>query len=524
MRKERASLYRTAIEGIRRFYIVVIVIEVVTYTLSFLISGLAKKDIFNVLEGKETTFGISSLWVLILLNTMIPLVINCVKQVNAAFVARLTVRLKKNVKQNLLAGVLQRKIGMKGWKSDGELISLFRNECEDVSVYFLEFYYHLPKIVLSIAILIMMFYINPVFAVVSLLPTAGIVILLRFLNRHITYNRESARKETGKLTEYVETVLGNMEYFKMANCQNRIYRDFHERCRRRSACEVRDRVMDRAIGSLSENSANLTLGVVLLIAIPLFRTGLFTVGEFVMFEYYYAFLASLPDAVGALIKRRRQTNVSVDRLQAAWEPGESDGGGTEGQKKDFGIGSAAYRGEELEISVEGMEQPFHVHARKGQVILLSPQEGRDRSALLQELYRICSGSLSVRCAYVPEEPVLLEESVRENICMGEAYGEKKFMQVLEQTDLKKDVKDFKEGVFKNVGRKGTTVSGGQRKRIAIARALYAEAEVLFIDGITDQVDRETEAHIMERMLDEFEGILFITSNSRQLAGRVQTVV
>ena len=322
----------------------------------------------------------------------------------------------------------------------------------------------------------------------------------------------------------------------MANCQEYIDTNFHERCRRRSTCEIRDRVLDKAIGSLSENSTNLTLGVILLIAIPLFRTGLFTVGEFVMFEYYYAFLASLPDAVGAIIKQRKQTNVSVDRLQSAWKINESDGDDAEFnsevsrisrkacQKKVSETGSGASHGEEFEIAVEGMERPFHFCAKKGQVILLMSQDGRDRSKLLQELYQICSDSLSMRCVYVPKEPVLLEESVRENICMGEPYQNDKFNHVLEQTDLAKDVKNFKEGTLKNVGRKGSAVSGGQRKRIAIARALYTEAKVFFIDGITDQVDRETEAHIINQMLEKFEGILFITSNSRQVVQRVQNII
>ena len=52
----------------RTFYIAVIFVEVLTYTFSFLISGLAKKDIFNILEGMQVTLGIHSLNVLIALN------------------------------------------------------------------------------------------------------------------------------------------------------------------------------------------------------------------------------------------------------------------------------------------------------------------------------------------------------------------------------------------------------------------------------------------------------------------------
>lgn len=77
------------------FFRAVILIETVTYTASFLLSGLAKKDIFNRLEGKETTLGISSLSVLILLNTAIPLAINLVKQINAGLAAKAESRMRK---------------------------------------------------------------------------------------------------------------------------------------------------------------------------------------------------------------------------------------------------------------------------------------------------------------------------------------------------------------------------------------------------------------------------------------------
>ena len=58
----------------------------------------------------------------------------------------------------------------------------------------------------------------------------------------------------------------------------------------------------------------MALGIILLIALPFMMNGIFSVGEFVMFGYYYAFLAYLPDAIGNLVKRKKQTNASLDRL------------------------------------------------------------------------------------------------------------------------------------------------------------------------------------------------------------------
>ena len=89
---------------------------------------------------------------------------------------------------------------------------------------------------------------------------------------------------------------------------------FAEKCRIRSGMERRDRVLDKALGAASGNASGLVLGIILLAAIPLYLSGRFSVGEFVMFEYYYVFLASLPDAVGRLIRRKRQADISLERI------------------------------------------------------------------------------------------------------------------------------------------------------------------------------------------------------------------
>lgn len=96
--------------------------------------------------------------------------------------------------------------------------------------------------------------------------------------------------------------------------------------------------------------------------------------------------------------------------------------------------------------------------------------------------------------------------------------------VLSQTDLLEDIKAFEDGIDKLVGKKGATVSGGQRKRIAIARALYAEPDIIFFDGLTDQVDSKTEEKMVFQILKKFSGIIFISSISENIVKHANHII
>lgn len=503
MKKEKISIYDIATRGIRIWGLAVIVIETIAYTFSFLLSGLIKKDIFNVLEGKETTLGIVSVKVLIVLNVVVPLIINLVKQINSGIVAKLTVSINRNVKQNLLKDVLSISIDKKIDYNDGEIISLFRSECEDVSRYFLECYYQLPKIVLCISVLGVMFYTNPIFALVSLLPTILVLVILKGLNARIISNRKAVRKNTSKVVECMETVFGNVEYFKMVYSKHKIYEMFEEKCKKRRKSEIKDRVLDKVLGSLSENSANFTLGIILLIAIPLYKQGYLSIGEIVMFEYYYAFLTSLPDAVGILVKRCKQTKVSSDRLLNL---------GKINVCKEENI---LYSNGKINM-LRGRVEPLK-NISKGQIVVIDDTDEEKRGLLLKQLFCLCNMKHSnMKSIYVPNEPVLFDASIKENICMGDIYDENRFFMVLSQTDLFEDINAFENGVDKLVGKKGSNVSGGQRKRIAIARALYAEPDIIFFDGLTDQVDSKTEEKMVSQIIKKFSGISFISTTSKNI--------
>ena len=517
------------------FFGAVILIETVTYTTSFLISGLAKKDIFNCLEGKETTLGISSLSVLILLNTAIPLVINLVKQINTGLAAKVENRMRENTKLALLSKILNQQPEVeRGWKY-GETVSLYRNECEDLVSCRMEYCRQLPRLTLCAAILVVMLRVNPLFAAISLIPALLILLLIRRLDRHILVWRETARKSTSEVTEFLENVFGHMEYFRLAAGQKKMEELFREKCERRADREIRDRLLDGVISVISENASAFVLGIVLLTALPLYRNGQLSVGELVMFEYYYAFLASLPDSAGRLIRRHRQAEVAERRLEAvnAMTP-QTETQYTETQQvgtllqeeKDAAFCIAG----SLRISVNGPKGQTSLSARPGETILISGGQEKDRSGMLRHLFGLCTEQLpAVPAALVPAEPVLFQTSIRDNICFGEPFSQERLDQVMELTGLKQDFEKDRSEVERSAGKMGVAVSGGQKKRIGIARALYtcmsqrdfkngADGYLLFIDGLEEAVDEKTGDLLISHVLNRPDAITVVASDSERLRG------
>lgn len=109
---------------------------------------------------------------------------------------------------------------------------------------------------------------------------------------------------------------------------------------------------------------------------------------------------------------------------------------------------------------------------------------------------------------MPARPVLFDETILGNICFGNPFEEKKFREAVERANLAEDIAGFPEGIGKQAGRMGGSLSGGERKRIALARALYGGGEILFLDGLSDDVDKKTEKALAAGLLNDPERIIF----------------
>jgi ABC-type multidrug transport system fused ATPase/permease subunit len=95
---------------------------------------------------------------------------------------------------------------------------------------------------------------------------------------------------------------------------------------------------------------------------------------------------------------------------------------------------------------------------------------------------------------------MLDDTIRANVAFGLAsdeIDEKQVWRAIEEAQLAEFVKTLPAGLDTKIGERGVRLSGGQRQRIGIARALYADPELLIFDEATSALDNETEAAIME---------------------------
>lgn len=191
----------------------------------------------------------------------------------------------------------------------------------------------------------------------------------------------------------------------------------------------------------------------------------------------------------------------------------SSGGGLFGRKKKkdsvlLTSSKADQAKEDAEKKKRDDEKPFALtdlsfSVRRGAFVAIVGRVGSGKSSLLQALIgemrrisgRVVFGS---QLAYVPQNAWIRNATLRENVTFGAEDDEARFREVVGVCCLAHDLEMLPNGEQTEIGEKGINLSGGQKARVSLARAVYSGAEVLLLDDPLSAVD----AHVGKKILEE----------------------
>ncbi|MQA79999.1 MAG: ATP-binding cassette domain-containing protein [Streptosporangiales bacterium] len=402
--------------------------------------------------------------------------------------------------------------------------------------------------------MVIMVSIEPVIAIAVVLPLLAVVVATRLVTGRIRENRATFRRASAAVTSLLGEMFGAIVAVKSAQAGSGILERLARSNESRRRAGLRDELLTRLLGTFNRATMDMSVGIVLLLAVPAMHGGDFTVGELALFVTYVGRLVWLPVYGGRLLAKQRQAAVAVERM-AALLPQTSPT--TLVAHRPIGVPESPAPIERLEkramecLTVSGLTATHPNSGRgihdvslvleRGTFTVVTGPAGAGKTTLLRAILGLLpahAGMLSwngvavddaaeflvpPRSAFVPQVPRLFSESLRDNLTLG-VHDPTELTQATRTAVLDQDIAAMPDGLDTEVGARGVRLSGGQAQRAAIARALVPLSELLVLDDVSSALDVETERRLWDQLQARVDQTLLVVSNRPATIARADQVV
>lgn len=434
--------------------------------------------------------------------------------------------------------------------SPGEAVSRFRDDTDDF-LYFLQTALNTgSKIVTAVGSMVIMLSIQPVLALVVVLPLVTVVLVTRLASRRIRTLRVSYRQATAAVTELLGELFGAVLAVKAGHAGNELQRHLARLNEQRRRTGLKDQLFSQLLGSFNRATVDLSIGIVLLLAAPAMHRGTFTVGDLALFVSYIGTLVWVPYYAGQLISRHRQAGVAIERMAKLLPDGASAQLVVHRSLDETERAASVLRPVFRSLTVDALGAVHETSGRgvdavsfaleRGSFTVVTGPAGAGKTSLLRAilgLLPVQSGTISwndqpiddlaaflvpPRAAYVPQVPRLFSETLRDNVLLGHQADD--LDAAVRTAVLDRDVESMPAGLGTEVGARGVRLSGGQVQRTALARALVRKPDLLVLDDVSSALDVETERRLWDRLLGDRDRTLLVVSNRPATIARADQVI
>lgn len=364
-----------------------------------------------------------------------------------------------------------------------------------------------------------MFWMSPTLALILFAPLTLIVPMVIWFSTRVQRKYRKTRESTGGIVAILENVLSGITVVQAYNATN-----FESSRIGRQSGDYRDQSIDAAF---VRNRfipgiyvvAGLSFGLLVSAGGWVMASGEITVGQFVTFLLISTRMTMPMFILGLLLNQLQKGEAASKRVFAIVDLEPSIYDKKEAKKLDGSITSISF--ENVSFSYPTSEanvlNGISFKANSGDFIGVMGHTGAGKSTILkliERFYEPQSGEILInginindysiksireRIGFVSQEPFLFFGTLRENISYARDANDDEIKSALETAGAWDFISKLPDGIDTMVGDRGVMLSGGQRARISLARALLNNPDLLILDEASAALDAETEKRIQQSL-------------------------
>jgi ATP-binding cassette, subfamily B, bacterial len=512
-------------------YITVTLLRIFGFAGLGVLSSVIIKRFFD--EISDQTFSFNSLYFITAMLIVIPLVQALNYYLDLSLSYGWVEIIRAYFRRNILREIFKRPGGQPLPIQQGQLMNVMRS---DVSVHeglLSDFSYLVAYALFSIGGFIILASIDWLITIILFTPLLLTVVIIRWLERRIMVYFKQEQQTTDRVLGVVSDIFNYSQAIKINNAEQSFLKRMSLLGEERARASKRNAVFMTTLTSIYDNIVNIGTALLLLLITGKISNGMFSLGSFTIFIFFLGYISHLTRLFGTLLARFKSSTVSLERIQSVIGEGHVD----KLTQKDSlhlqfeppGIEKPAVKSpmEKLEIqdlcykypnSEEGIHDISFALPR-GSFTVIIGKMGAGKTTLLRVILGLLpktsgevrrngisidmdrEGLVPPLAAYTPQVPYLFSESIKDNIMLGYP-DESRLASAIHHSVLDGDyLPQLENGLETLLGTKGITLSGGQLQRVAAARMLAREAELLVFDDISSALDVNTEVLLWERLHD-----------------------
>jgi len=354
--------------------------------------------------------------------------------------------------------------------------------------------------------------------------TAGplpILIVVFFLSSSLLERRyDHLQSRISKFNDIMEACFSGIRVVKAYVREKSQKAKFDDAARDRRQAEIDSIKVTRVVDSLYNYIWQFGVVIVLIAGGYRVLQADLSVGELATFIYYVVMLVFPMFDIGQFLVKSRQSAVSINRLMELEKvsPMVTDHKGDTANADISGHLTLDDVSFKFEDSRRSILSGLSLDIDAGSTVALVGKVGSGKSWLVNLIPRLVDPSggiirldgrdlrefriedLRRNIGYVPQEPVLFSDTIRNNIALGrEEVSDSVVEWAIEVAQLKDEIAAFPQGIDTEIGVRGMSISGGQKQRLALARALIGKPRILILDDCTSALDSRTETALWDRL-------------------------